>query len=114
MAFNLATLCMKDDPNVTPHDVHNLKTYLDKQRLIYHEGMQICRFTVISDYDESEFTDIDVFADDHANLSSARLLKTMYSDQEVPHPSFHQREIFKNALFANGDKTMFILSLIHI
>ena len=108
MAFNLTTLCMKDDPNVTPHDVHNLKTYLDKQRLIYHEGMQICRFTVISDYDESEFTDIDVFADDHANLSSARLLKTMYSDQEVPHPSFHQREIFKNALFANGDKTMFI------
>ena len=32
MAFNLTTLCMKDDPNVTPHDVHNLKTYLDKQR----------------------------------------------------------------------------------
>jgi len=49
MAFNLTTLCMKDDPNVTPHDVHNLKTYLDKQRLIYHEGMQICHFVIISD-----------------------------------------------------------------
>ena len=31
---------MKDDPDVT-QDVFNLKTYLDKQRLIYHEGMQI-------------------------------------------------------------------------
>ena len=40
-AFNLTTLCMKDDPTVTPHDVHNLKTYLDKQRLIYHEYADI-------------------------------------------------------------------------
>ena len=82
MAFNLTTLCMKDDFNMTA-DVHNLKTYLDKQRLIYHEGMQICRFTVISDYDESEFTDIDVFADERTNLSSAKLLKTMYSGQSA-------------------------------
>ena len=108
MAFNLTTLCMKDDPNVTPADVHALKTHLDKERLIVHEGMQICRFTVISDYDMSVFEELDIYDGDPANQSPVKFLKAMYSDQEVPHHSFHQREVFKNMLFGNGDKTMFI------
>ena len=108
MAFNLTTLCMKDDPNVTPADVHALKTHLDKERLIVHEGMQICRFTVISDYDMSVFEELDIYDGDPANQSPVKFLKAMYSDQEVPHHRFHQREVFKNMLFGNGDKTMFI------
>ena len=51
MAFNFATVCMKDDPTTKPEDVVNLKMHMDKQRLIMHEGMQISRFVVLSDYD---------------------------------------------------------------
>ena len=108
MAFNLTTLCMKDDPNVTPEDVHALKTHLDRQRLIVHEGMQICRFVVISDYDMEDFQKLDIYDGDPANISPVKFLKAQYSDQEVPHHSFHQREIFKNTLFGSHDKTMFI------
>ena len=68
MAFNLTTLCMKDDPNVTPEDVHALKTHLDRQRLIVHEGMQICRFVVISDYDMEDFQKLDIYDGDPANI----------------------------------------------
>ena len=64
MAFNFATVCMKDDPTTTPEDVVNLKMHMDKQRLIMHEGMQISRFVVFSDYDEQEFVDASVWSDD--------------------------------------------------
>lgn len=99
---------MKDDPCVTPEDVHALKTHLDRQRLIVHEGMQICRFVVISDYDMEDFEKLDIYDGDPANVSPVKFLKAQYSDQEVPHHSFHQREIFKNTLFGSHDKTMFI------
>ena len=38
MAFNLTTVCMKDDPKVDLSDIQRLKLHLDKQRLILHEG----------------------------------------------------------------------------
>ena len=57
MAFNIATTCMKGDPNRTPSDVVRLKLHLDKQRLIMHEGMQLCRYVIFSDYTNEEFLD---------------------------------------------------------
>tara|TARA_Y100001937_G_C7075212_1_gene310280 strand:+ start:106 stop:1008 length:903 start_codon:yes stop_codon:yes gene_type:complete len=106
MAFNLTTICMKDDPDVTPQDVFNLKVNLDKQRLIMHEGMQISRFVVISDYDKEEFLKLNIYEDDPADISPVRFLKV--PTEEVHHPSFHQRNVFKNTLFGQHDKTMFI------
>ena len=43
---------------------------------------KLCRFTSHIRLRQRGVSDIDVYADDHANLSSARFLKTMYSDQE--------------------------------
>ena len=106
MAFNLTTVCMKDDPKVDLSDIQRLKLHLDKQRLILHEGMQICRFVVITDYTKEEFEEFDIWDDDPNDVSPMRILTAQGGD--VPHPSFHQREVFRNALFSNGDKTMFI------
>ena len=75
MAFNFATVCMKDDPTTTPEDVVNLKMHMDKQRLIMHEGMQVCRFVVISDYSQQDFVDAQgQWADDPNNDSPARFI----------------------------------------
>ena len=106
MAFNLTTVCMKDDPSVDLSDIQRLKLHLDKQRLILHEGMQICRFVVITDYTKEEFEEYDIWDDDPNDVSPMRILTAQGGD--VPHPSFHQREVWRNALFSNGDKTMFI------
>ena len=108
MAFNFATVCMKDDPTTTPEDVVNLKMHMDKQRLILHEGMQISRFTVFSDYEKQDFADaMGVWSDDQlANESPAKFLEIKPLPEGV-HPSFAIREVFKNTLFGEKDKTMF-------
>ena len=106
MAFNFATVCLKDDPTTTPEDVVRLKFYLDKQRLIMHEGMQICRFVVFSDYNEQEFVDASIWSDDPNNNSPARFMEVK-SLPEGTHPSFAVRDLFKNSLFGEHDKTMY-------
>ena len=107
MAFNFATVCMKDDPTTTPEDVVNLKMHMDKQRLIMHEGMQVCRFVVVSDYSQQDFVDAQgQWADDPNNDSPARFI-TAESLPEGVDPSFAIRNVFKNDLFGEHDKTMY-------
>ncbi len=106
MAFNFATVCMKDDPTTTPEDVVNLKMHMDKQRLIMHEGMQICRFVVFSDYDEKEFVDASVWKDDPNNHSPGAFVETKPLPEGID-PSFAIRDLFKNNLFSEHDKTMY-------
>ena len=108
MAFNFATVCMKEDPTTTPEDVVRLKFYLDKQRLIMHEGMQICRFVVFSDYNEQEFVDASIWSDDPNNNSPAKFMEVKSLPEGV-HPSFAVRDLFKNNLFGEHDKTMYLL-----
>lgn len=104
MAMNMATVVMKDDPKVTPESVIRLKLHLDKQRLIANEGMQLCRFVIITDYTLEDFSN--VYEDDPAVETPVKFL--FVKSDEVPHPSFHQRHVWKNDLFGSQDKTMFI------
>jgi len=107
MAFNFATVCMKDDPTTTPEDVVNLKMHMDKQRLIMHEGMQISRFTVFSDYDKQDFVDASGnWGDDPNNHSPARFEDVKPLPEGVD-PSFAIRSLFKNSLFGKHDKTIY-------
>ena len=55
--FNFHTVCMKNGNISLFEDVINLKMHMDKQRLIMHEGMQVCRFVVVSDYTQADFVD---------------------------------------------------------
>ena len=107
MAFNFATVCMKDDPTTTPEDVVNLKMHMDKQRLIMHEGMQISRFVVFSDYDKQDFVDASgKWGDDPNNHSPARFEDVKPLPEGVD-PSFAIRQLFKNSLFGKHDKTIY-------
>ena len=107
MAFNFSTVCMRDDPTTEPRDVVELKMLMDRQRLILHEGMQICRFVVFSDYPKEDFAEAQgAWATDDNHESPARFLDV----QPVPEgidPSFAVRNLFKNDLFAEHDKTMY-------
>ena len=55
MAFNIATVCLKNDPTTTPEDVIKLKLSLDANRLLVHEGMTISKLTVFTDYAKADF-----------------------------------------------------------
>ena len=80
---------------------------MDKQRLIMHEGMQISRFTVFSDYDKQDFVDASgSWADDPNNDSPARFEDVKPLPEGV-HPSFGIRQVFKNSIFSEHDKTMY-------
>ena len=108
MAFNIATTCMKGDPDRTPADVVRLKLHLDKQRLIIHEGMQLCRFVVFSDYDKQEFIDAAGGWYEDENAVSPYMIMPVEGCDDLPHPSFAIRHVFKNTRFGDKDKTMYI------
>ena len=72
-----------------------------------HEGMQICRFIVFSDYDKKDFIDASgSWADDPNNDSPARFEQVKPLPEGV-HPSFAIRQLFKNTVFSEHDKTMY-------
>lgn len=104
MAMNMATVVMKDDPNVTPDSAMRLKIHLDKQRLIMNEGMQLVRFVIITDYNLEDFTNP---YETDPNVETGVKFLFVKSD-DVPDPSFHQRHVWKNDVFGSQDKTMFI------
>jgi len=107
MAFNIATVCMKGDPDRTPADVVRLKLHLDRQRLIRHEGMDLCRFTVLTDYEEQDFLDVKPSFATDSNCKSNMGHVKVPPLQENEHPSFAIRHVFFNTLFGQQDKTMF-------
>ena len=108
MAFNIVTVCMKGDSHRTPEDVIRLKIHLDRQRLIIHEGMQLARFCVLSDYTEEDFLAVEpAFESDPHHVSNFSLVSVpSLADDE--HPSFATRHVFKNDKFGEKDKTMFV------
>ena len=108
MAFNIATTCMKDDPDRSPSDVVRLKLHLDKQRLIMHEGMQLCRFVIFSDYDKQDFIDAAGGWYEDENANSPYMIMPVEGCDDLPHPSFAIRHVFKNTRFGEKDKTMYI------
>ena len=107
MAFNFATVCTKDDPTTTPEDVVQLKMHMDKQRLIIHEGMQITRFCIFSDYSKEDFLNAMGKWVDDPNMESMSKFMDIKPLPEGVDPSFAIRDLFQNNLFGEHDKTMY-------
>lgn len=108
MAFNMATTCMKGDPDRTPADVIRLKIALDRQRLLVHEGMILTRFCVLTDYTPEDFLEEEAYFKDDPHAVSSFTHVGVEPLKEGEHPSFATRHVFKNTKFGPMDKTMFI------
>ena len=108
MAFNMATVCMKGDPDRTPADVIRLKIALDRQRLLVHEGMILCRFCVLTDYEPEDFLNEEAYFQDDPHAVSSFSHVAVEPLKEGEHPTFATRHVFHNTKFGEMDKTMFI------
>ena len=108
MAFQMATVCMKGDPDRTPADVIRLKIHLDKQRLLVHEGMILTNFNVLTDYAPEDFLNEEAYFIDDPHSRSAFRPVAVEPLKEGEHPSFATRHVFHNTKFGEMDKTMFI------
>lgn len=113
MAFNIATVCLKNDPTTTPEDVVKLKLSLDANRLLMHEGMQISKLTVFTDYEKSDFIAVQptwTGPNDQEgmdpNVESGMVREEIPSD--YTHPSHAIKHVFRNDRYAEHDKVMVI------
>lgn len=107
MAFNVATVCLKDDPTTTPEDVVRLKLSMDANRLIMHEGMQISVLNVFTDYDKKDFLEVQPrWASDEEDPNVPSLMRLHEIPSEFTHPSHAVKHVFKNDRFGEHDKIM--------
>lgn len=109
MAFNVATVCLKDDPTTTPEDVVRLKLSMDANRLLVHEGMQISKLSVFTDYEKSDFLAVqprwnNVEDEGDPNVPSGMQFNAI--EGEFKHPSHAIKHIFKNDRYGEHDKIM--------
>ena len=109
MAFNVATICLKDDPTTTPEDVVKLKLSMDANRLLVHEGMQIAILNVFTDYTKEDFLSVQprwASEETDANVPSGMRLTTI--DGEYSDPSHAIKHLFENERFGEHDKIMYM------
>lgn len=109
MAFNVATVCLKDDPTTTPEDVVRLKLSMDANRLLVHEGMQISKLSVFTDYEKSDFLAVqprwnNVEDEGDPNVPSGMQFNAI--EGEFVHPSHAVKHVFKNDRYGEHDKIM--------
>lgn len=108
MAFNVATVCLKDDPTTTPEDVIKLKLSMDANRLLVHEGMQISVLNVFTDYEKSDFLEVQprwASEETDPNVPSSMRLTTIES---TDNPSHAIKHLFRNDRFGEHDKIMYM------
>ena len=108
MAFNVATVCLKDDPTTTPEDVIKLKLSMDANRLLVHEGMQISVLNVFTDYEKSDFLAVQprwASEETDPNVPSSMRLTTIESTDNSSHAI---KNLFRNDRFGEHDKIMYM------
>jgi hypothetical protein len=107
MAFNVSTICLRDDPTTNPEDVVKLKLSMDANRLIMHEGMQISKLCVFTDYTEEDFIAVTPrFKDDVNNESMMH--RIALEPETYKDCSMAAKHLFKNDKFMEHDKVMYI------
>lgn len=101
--MHIVTFCTTDDETRNPEDVRRLKLQLDRERAFMADTFW--RFTIITDYDKTEFKEL--MGPHETNIRYISIEKE--DENDVFHdPSFYLTYAFENYHFNDEDKVVYL------